>query len=59
MSIPSLGEKTYEYNQIYLGAEGAMSMALAGASRPDGVKRLFVVFCAPQVGSPPVQIAAT
>jgi len=34
-------------NHIYLGAEAAMSMALAGASRPDGVKRLFIVFCAP------------
>ena len=27
-------------NQIYLGAEDAMSFALAGASRPDGLKRL-------------------
>jgi hypothetical protein len=34
-------------NHIYLGAEAAISMALAGASRPDGVKRLFIVFCAP------------
>jgi hypothetical protein len=24
-----------------------MSMALTGASRPDGAQRLFIVFCAP------------
>jgi hypothetical protein len=48
MSTPSLGRKLMNItNHIYLGAEAAMSMALAGASRPDGVKRLFIVFCAP------------
>ena len=36
-------------NQIYMGAEAAMSDALAGASRPNGVKRLFIVLCAPLV----------
>ena len=41
-------EETYEYNKpIYMGAEAAMSDALAGASRPNGVKRLFIVLCAP------------
>jgi hypothetical protein len=30
-----------------MGAEAAMSNALAGVSRPDGVKRLFIVLCAP------------
>ena len=34
-------------NQIYVGAEAAMSNALAGVSRPNGVKRLFIVLCAP------------
>jgi len=34
-------------NQIYMGAEAAMSNALAGVSRPNGVKRLFIVLCAP------------
>ena len=34
-------------NHLYLGAESAMSMALAEASRPEGVMRLFIVFCAP------------
>ena len=34
-------------NQIYMGAEAAMSNALAEVSRPNGVKRLFIVFCAP------------
>jgi hypothetical protein len=34
-------------NRIYLGAEAAMSLALAGVSRPDGAQRLFIVFCAP------------
>jgi hypothetical protein len=34
-------------NQIYMGAEAAMSDALAGASLPNGVKRLFIVLCAP------------
>ena len=34
-------------NQIYMGAEAAMSDALAGVSRPNGVKRLFIVLCAP------------
>jgi hypothetical protein len=34
-------------NRIYMGAEAAMSNALAGVSRPNGVKRLFIVLCAP------------
>ena len=34
-------------NHLYLGAESAMGMALAEASRPEGVMRLFIVFCAP------------
>jgi hypothetical protein len=34
-------------DQIYMGAEAAMSNALAGVSRPSGVKRLFIVLCAP------------
>jgi hypothetical protein len=34
-------------NQLYLGAEAAMSMALVGMSRPDGTKRLFIIFFAP------------
>ena len=34
-------------NQIYVGVEAAMSNALAGVSRPNGVKRLFIVLCAP------------
>jgi hypothetical protein len=34
-------------NQIYMGAEAAMSNALAGVSRPNGVKKLFIVLCAP------------
>ena len=34
-------------NQIYMGAEAAMSNALAGVSRPNGVNRLFIVLCAP------------
>jgi len=34
-------------NHIYLGAEAAMSMALAGGVARTGVKRLFIVFCAP------------
>jgi hypothetical protein len=34
-------------NQIYMGAEAAMSNALNEVSRPYGVKRLFIVFCAP------------
>ena len=34
-------------DQIYMGAEAAMSNALAGVSRPNGVKRLFIVLCAP------------
>ena len=33
--------------QIYMGAEAAMSNALAGVSRPNGVKRLFIVLCVP------------
>ena len=34
-------------NHLFLGSEAAMSMALAGVSRPDGVRRLFIVFYAP------------
>jgi hypothetical protein len=34
-------------NQIYMGAEAAMSNALTEVSRPNGVKRLFIVFCVP------------
>jgi hypothetical protein len=34
-------------NQIYMGAEAVMSNALAGVGRPNGVKRLFIVLCAP------------
>ena len=34
-------------DQIYMGAEAAMSNALAGVSRQNGVKRLFIVLCAP------------
>ena len=34
-------------DQIYMGAEAAMSKALAGVSRQNGVKRLFIVLCAP------------
>ena len=34
-------------NHIYLGAEAAMSIVLTGVSRPDGIKRLVIVFCAP------------
>jgi hypothetical protein len=34
-------------NQIYLGAEDAMSFALDGVSRPDGLMRLCIVFFAP------------
>jgi hypothetical protein len=34
-------------NQIYMGAEAAMSDALTGVSRPNGVNRLLIVFCAP------------
>ena len=34
-------------NQIYMGAEAAMSNALAGVSRPNGVNRLCIVLCAP------------
>jgi hypothetical protein len=30
-----------------MGAEAAMSNAVAGVSRPNGVKRLFIVLCAP------------
>ena len=33
-------------DQIYMGAEAAMSNALAGVSRQNGVKRLFIVLCA-------------
>jgi len=33
-------------NQIYMGAEAAMSNTLAGVSRPNGVKRLFIVLFA-------------
>jgi energy-converting hydrogenase Eha subunit F len=34
-------------NQIYMVAEAAMSNALNEVSRPYGVKRFFIVFCAP------------
>jgi hypothetical protein len=34
-------------NQIYMGAEAAMSNALTEVSRPNGAKRLFIVFCVP------------
>lgn len=34
-------------DHLYVGAEAAMRIALAGVSRPDGNKRLFIVFCAP------------
>ena len=34
-------------SQIYMVAEAAMSNALNEVSRPYGVKRLFIVFCAP------------
>ena len=34
-------------NQLYLGAEAAMSMALVGMNRPDGMKRLLIIFFAP------------
>jgi hypothetical protein len=34
-------------DHLYVGAEAAMSIVLAGVSRPDGIKRLFIVFCAP------------
>jgi hypothetical protein len=46
--VLSLGNKLMNItNHLYLEAEAAMSMALAGASRPDGVKKLLIVFCAP------------
>jgi hypothetical protein len=48
MRTPSLGRTIINItHSIYLGAEAAMSMILAGASQPNGVKGLFIVFCAP------------
>jgi hypothetical protein len=29
-------------DHLYVGAEAAMRVALAGVSRPDGIKRLFI-----------------
>jgi hypothetical protein len=48
MRTPSLGRKLMNLtNHLYLGAESALSMALAEASRPEGVRRLFIVLGAP------------
>jgi hypothetical protein len=42
------GEKTYEYNRPSLCRNGSRDdSVLARVSRPDGIKRLFIVFCAP------------
>jgi multisubunit Na+/H+ antiporter MnhB subunit len=34
-------------DRLYVAAESAISLALVGASRPDGAMRLVIVFCAP------------
>ena len=40
-------------DHLYVGAEAAMSIALAGVSRPDGIKRLFIVFWTTVTGADP------